>query len=80
MTTTEIETTLDVTTDLDSLDTSMDKIYAHHVIAKANGVGTMTEVMALPLIVAVCGYICKPHHRAPNDTPLLCPRCHAIGF
>lgn len=78
MTITEVDQETDQSTDLDSLDTSMDRVYAHRVYPKPNGVNTMEEVMTLPMVVALCGFSYKPTKRLPDDTPIACPKCVAI--
>lgn len=75
MTTTETDT--DTTTDLDSLDTSMDKVYGH-LPPWQQGATTIAEMLALPLITAPCGYVYKPTRKLPDNTPLTCPKCKSI--
>jgi Protein of unknown function (DUF3039) len=74
-TTTAVE--IDFGTDLDSLDTSMDKVTAH-LSPWQHGATTMAALMLLQQVTAYCGYSFKPTRRFPKDTPLACPRCVAI--
>jgi ubiquitin-protein ligase len=66
-----------ITTDLDSLDSSMDKVTAH-LSPWQHGATTMLELMALPQVTAYCGFTFNPSRRFPKDTPLACPKCVAI--
>ena len=65
------------TADLDSLDTSMDNIYAHFVFPQQS-METEVEIMALPTIRALCGYVFSPKVFFPSGSPSTCPKCLAI--
>lgn len=75
LTTTEVEHEFAI--ELDSLDTSMDRLYAHYVYPQ-QGAYTAEEIMALPVIVALCGYTFRHRKRYDLNNPLTCPRCHSI--
>jgi predicted Zn-ribbon and HTH transcriptional regulator len=65
------------THDLDSLDTSMDKVYAHFVFPQ-QGMDSEVEIMALPTVKALCGYAFAPKVFFPNGSASTCPKCIAI--
>lgn len=71
-TTTEID--LDVATDLDSLNTSMDKVFAHYIFPQQGALAH--QLILLPTVVALCGYEFAPTNIASDGSPL-CPRCDA---
>ena len=65
--------------DLDSLDTSMDKVWGHYVFPQQH-MTSGVEIMALPTVTALCGYVFSPRRQwAFNPgSPLICPTCNRI--
>jgi hypothetical protein len=63
--------------DLDSQDTGLDEVY-HHYIDPQRGAATDDELMALPTLTAVCGYVSPPKVMFPEGTMSVCPKCETI--
>jgi hypothetical protein len=68
--------------ELDSLDTSLDKV-RFHLIMPQQGAFTHEELLALPELTALCGYVTRSKRPGPPTGPLICPKClliyHTIG-
>jgi Protein of unknown function (DUF3039) len=79
MTQTTIEIAQECVTDLDSLDTSLDKVWGHYVFPQQD-MTSEVEIMALPTVKALCGYVFSPKRQWAfhPDNPTLCPKCKAI--
>ena len=72
-----IDLDLDSLDSLDSLDISMDKVFVHRVPFQL-GAMTITEMLALPQVVALCGFTFSPTKSYVVDIPPICPRCEHV--
>jgi Protein of unknown function (DUF3039) len=73
------ETIQQCSLDLDSLDTSMDKVWGHFVFPQQD-MTSEVEIMALPTVTALCGYVFSPKRQWAfhPDSPLICPACNHV--
>jgi Protein of unknown function (DUF3039) len=62
---------------LDSLDTSMDKIFVHRTPYQ-QGATSITEMLALSKVTALCGFKFNPTKSYVVNIPPICPRCEHI--